>query len=82
MAEATQIMFSHKEVVEALVKAQNLKEGFWMLSIQFGIGGANVGQADDGSDLNPAAIVPVMHIGIQRTEKLNNLAVDAAVVNP
>lgn len=82
MAEMTQLLFSHKEVVTALVKEQGLHEGIWMLAVQFGMGASNVGQLDDGSDINPAAIIPLLKIGINRTDKLTNLSVDAAVVNP
>lgn len=80
MAEPTQIMFSHKEVVTALLKAQGINDGIWMLSMQFGIGAANVGSSE--GDLNPAAIVPVLKIGIQRADSQSSLSVDAAEVNP
>lgn len=82
MAEASQILFSHKEVVVALLKQQNIHEGIWMLSVNFGMGAANVGQTKDGSDMAPAAILTVLNIGLQRIDALNALAVDAAVENP
>lgn len=82
MAEATQIIFSHKEVVTALIKQQKIHNGIWMLAINFGFGASNVGQTPDGTDLNPAAIVPVIGIGLQKAAELNNMSVDAAVVNP
>jgi hypothetical protein len=80
MAEPTQIMFSHKEVVTALLKEQGIHEGIWMLAMQFGFAAANVGSSE--GDLNPAAIVPVIKIGVQRAETQNSLSVDAADVNP
>lgn len=80
MAEATQIVFTHREVVEALLKKQGIHEGIWGIYIKFGIKGANVGLAD--ADLMPAAIVPVLEIGLQKFDKENNLALDAAQVNP
>lgn len=82
MPEATEIMFKHKEVVGALLKQHGIHEGFWMLSINFGIGAGNVGQTEDQSDLNPAAIIPILNIGIKRVDQLNNLSADAAEVNP
>ena len=80
MPEPTQISFSHKEVVAALIKEQNIRDGIWGLWIKFGIRGMNVGAGDD--DLQPSAIVPVLAIGLQRFDKLTNLSVDAASVNP
>jgi hypothetical protein len=80
MPELSQINFTHKEVVAALIKAQGLHEGMWQLQIRFGINAMNVGVSD--SDLHPSAIVPVLSIGLMRVEKENNLTVNAAQVNP
>jgi len=80
MPEQTQIRFSHKEVVTALLKAQGIHDGIWGLFINFGIRGMNVGASDD--NLQPTALIPVLNIGLQRTDKVNNLSVDAAVANP
>jgi len=80
MAEATQLVFSHKEVATALVRAHGLHEGIWGLYLKFGIAGANVGMTPES--VNPAAIVPVIEIGLQKFEEENNIAVNAAKVNP
>lgn len=80
MAEPTQIVFSYKEVAEALLKTQNIHEGIWGIFIKFGISAANVGPTPDS--LAPAAIVPVLQIGLQKFEQENNLSIDAALVNP
>jgi hypothetical protein len=80
MAEATQIVFSHKEVVEALLKKQGIHEGIWGLYVKFGIGASNVGASP--TDILPAAIVPVMELGLQKFDQENNIAVNAANVNP
>ena len=80
MPEATQYTFSHKEVVEALIKKQGLHAGLWMLYVEFGLGAANVGPAED--QITPAAIVPLVKLGLQKGEKENALTVDAAKVNP
>jgi hypothetical protein len=82
MAQATQLMFTHQEVVTALLKKENIHEGIWTLSVQFGLGAANLAPSEGSPDVNPAAIVPVLKIGIQRGEQLNSMSVDAAVVNP
>ncbi|MFD1555991.1 hypothetical protein ACFSHT_10200 [Paraburkholderia silviterrae] len=80
MAEATQYMFTHREVVTALLKKQNIHEGIWALAVNLGFGVVNVGPSQD--DINPTAMVPIMGIGIQKSDSLNALSVDAAEVNP
>ncbi len=80
MAEPTQIVFTHKEIAEVLLKHHGIHEGIWGVYIKFGIKGANIGASD--SDLMPSAIVPVLEIGLQKVDKENNLSVDAARVNP
>jgi hypothetical protein len=80
MAETTTWSFSHKEVVEALIKRQGLHKGIWGLMLKFGVQGANMSFGP--SNLVPAAIVPVVEIGLQKFDEVNSLSVDAAVVNP
>ena len=80
MAEARQIVFSYKEVATALLKQQGIHAGVWGIFVRFGIKGANIGESDD--TLTPAAIVPVLELGLQKFDTINNLSVDAAVVNP
>ncbi|BCF96599.1 hypothetical protein PPGU19_011680 [Paraburkholderia sp. PGU19] len=81
-AEPTQLMYSHKELVTALVKDSDLHEGIWALSVNFGFGAANMGSNPEADDLNPTAVIPLLKVGLQRVDALNALAVDAAVVNP
>src|SRR5262249_39834596 len=80
MAETSQIMFSHKEVVEALIKQHGIHEGVWSLLVQFGVQGANI--ALGSPNLVPAAIVPIVGIGLQKTDQITGLSVDAAEINP
>ncbi len=80
MAESTQIAFKHTEIVELLLKKQDIHEGIWGLFIKFGLGASNVGPTD--SDLNPAAIIAILEIGLQKFEKETNISVDASKVNP
>ena len=63
-----------------MVKDQNLHEGYWGIYARFGIGAANAGASD--TDLKPTALVPIIELGLQKFEELNNLSVDAAVINP
>lgn len=80
MPEPTQLKFTHKEVATALIKANGIHEGIWGVLVNFGLRGMNVGGSVD--DLQPSAIVPVLSIGLQQFDKINNLSVDAAEVNP
>src|SRR5882672_8755522 len=80
MAEDLLIGFTHKEVAEALVLRHGLHEGIWGIFVEFGIGAINFGP--NSEDIHPAAIVPVIKIGLQRFSELNALSVDAAKVNP
>ncbi len=80
MPETTSLVFTHKEVVTALIKSQNIHEGIWGLYVEFGISAANIGPGPD--DIQPAAIVPVLKLGLQHFKNVTNLSVDASVVNP
>lgn len=80
MAEPTQIVFSYKEVAEALIRKHDLHEGIWGIFVRFGIGGSNVGENENS--LRPTALVPILELGLQKFEKENNLSADAAKVNP
>jgi hypothetical protein len=80
MGETSQVVFSHKEVVEALVKRQGIHDGIWGLYVRFGISAANLGPG--ANEIVPAAIVPILEIGLQKFEQETNLSVDAAKVNP
>jgi hypothetical protein len=80
MAEISQLFFTYKEVAEALVKQHGLHEGVWSVAINFGLKATNIGESQ--TDLKPAAIIPILAIGLQKAEKETNLTVDAAKVNP
>ena len=82
MPETQNFVFDHRELATALVKQQSIHEGLWGIYIEFGIAGANISSDPNGTSVVPAAIVPVLKIGIQRFPKSNNLTVDAATVNP
>lgn len=80
MPETSQISFSYREIVEALVKKQDLHEGLWGIYVKFGMQASNVGP--NNNDLKPAVIVPLLEIGLLKVDKETNLTVDAAKVNP
>jgi hypothetical protein len=82
MAEVKTYLFDYKEVAEALVKKQGIHEGLWGIYMEFGIGAGNIPAGPSEKMLLPAAIVPVVKIGIQRFDTASSLTVDAAEVNP
>jgi|SRR5580658_8877577 hypothetical protein len=82
MPEQTEIMFTHKELLELMLKKQNIHEGIWMISVKFGMQATNFGVAPDGSDVLPTAMIPIISIGLHRGDKVTNVSVDASVVNP
>lgn len=80
MPEPGQIIFTFKELVEILVKSQGIHEGIWGLFVRFGLNAANIGENE--AALRPAAIIPIVEIGLQKMDKESNVAVDAAKINP
>lgn len=82
MAEAQNYIFTFKEIAEALVKRQDIHEGLWAIYVEFGIGAGNIPTGPNTETLMPAAVIPIVKMGIQRTEQPTPLTVDAAQVNP
>jgi hypothetical protein len=82
MAEMTQIFFSHKEVLELLIKKAAVHEGKWVLAANMGFTAGNFGPGPD--QIAPGAIVTVLQLGITRAapDTPEPMTLDAAVVNP
>jgi len=78
--ESGNIVTSHKQVVEALLRFHGIHEGVWGLFVRFGLGAANIGAI--AGEIVPAAVVPVVEIGLQKFKEVTNISVDAAEVNP
>jgi hypothetical protein len=72
--------FTHRELAEILIKHLDIHEGLWGIYVEFGIGAMNIGQGLN--DVLPAAIVPIVKLGLQRFGEPSNLTADAAKVNP
>lgn len=81
MSEISSFDFSHKEVVTALLKSAEIHDGTWMLAAKLGLTGVNI-QLPGSNDVNPAAVVSIFNLRIEKTNELNSLSVDASVVNP
>lgn len=80
MAEATHYMFSHEELVGALLRQQGIHTGFWTISIEFTLG-VGIAGPDVATPL-PTAMASVARIGIQQANEPNQLTFDAARLNP
>lgn len=80
MSQIDQYKFDYQEVVEALLVKQGIKTGLWVLAVEFGIGASNMGT--DEQSLKPAAIVPLLSIGLARSKTPSNLTVDASTLIP
>ena len=65
-----------RAIINELKKEGKIKEGLWGLYVEFGLAAANISSGPTGK-LTPAAIVPVVNLGIQRFDKPNDLTVDA-----
>jgi hypothetical protein len=82
MAEAQNYTFSFQEIAEALIKKQKIHQGLWGIYVEFGLSAANLGKEPGTKDVVPAAIIPIVKIGIQKFKEENNLTVNASKVNP
>ena len=81
MAEVMQYNFEHKDVIETLIRKQDLHDGVWTISFQLGMG-VTKANSPTGGDPVPAAVVSILSVGLQKVDKEGPLAVDAAKVNP
>src|SRR5437763_15668072 len=84
MAEPTQFTFSVQEVTKALIKQQELREGKWVIALEFGFGAGLVGQTPDGA-VFPTAFVAIQRVNLVRhpdNAPAHPLVTDAAEVNP
>ena len=74
------IHFTFKEIAEALIRQSGIKEGHWGIMLKFGLQGTNLSNAEK-KDMIPAAIIPVLEIGLQRFPEPTPLSVDAKKVD-
>jgi len=79
MAEPDLFKFTYQELAELMIQKLGLSEGLWIIYMRFGIGAANAGAGPE--DLRPTALVPVLEIGLQRTDEPSNLTVDASTLS-
>lgn len=85
MGEPKTIVFKYEEIIEALLKYQGIHDGIWGLHLEFGlqVGNIDVGSPEEKKEkLVPGLIIPLLKIGIGKTEQSGGISVDAAKVNP
>jgi hypothetical protein len=82
MAEQRQIVFTHQEIAELLIKKQGIHEGFWGIYFELGLAGGTIPSPPAGTAIIPAAMVLINKVGILRFNQPNSLTVDASKVNP
>ena len=73
-----QITFQFKELAAQRAREAGVHKGHWGLYVRFGLSASNVGPSQE--DLLPAAIVPIVELGIQEFDAPNSLSVDAATL--
>jgi hypothetical protein len=76
MPETTQILYSHKELTELILRDRGITAGHWAIYITFRLVGANLGLEE--GDLKPVAMTFVESIGVTRVPEPNPLSVDAS----
>lgn len=70
------IVLSFKELAALIVRDRGIREGNWGVWVKFGIGATNIGE--DVNTLLPAAIVPILELGIQEFDSESGLTVNAS----
>lgn len=76
MPETTQIVYSHKELTELILRDRGITSGHWVIYMTFRLVGANVEL--EAGDLKPVAMTFVESIGVNRVSEPNPLSVDAS----
>jgi hypothetical protein len=82
MPEATQYMFTSRQLLEVLIREAKVHEGKWLLVATFAFSPGNFGPTLD--QMAPGAVVATTHLGIQMApdDAPEGVWVDAASINP
>ena len=81
MPEVNQINYSIKELTALMLRDQGIRSGLWMIWTKFGHTATNVRPPEGEEGPSGPAIVSILaEVGIQRTQELGPLAVDAAKI--
>lgn len=81
MAEASEYTFSHAEVAAAMLKEAGIREGKWILAVNFGLAAGITGPSEETAV--PSAFVGVTGFALVRADPASPqaLVVDAAEVS-
>ncbi|MGE0644163.1 MAG: hypothetical protein AB7P24_10865 [Nitrospira sp.] len=79
MSAEDKYMLDFEELVALMLKKYDIHEGIWGLSIEFRFGAGNIG---DGQNIRPTIVAGVNKIGLQKFPQENEIAFDAAKLNP
>lgn len=80
-----QHIFSHQEVLRALIREKGLHEGRWGLAYELTLAATNVNALKEGETqptITPASLVLIQRLALIETQDVNPLTADAAEVNP
>jgi len=80
MPEAALKQLTHAELATLLIKELGIHEGIWSVAAELQFGAMTI-DTDDQS-MYPTGLVSIKAIGLAPATKENNIAVDAARVNP
>jgi len=81
MAQADRYTVTFAEIATTLVKNLGLHEGHWGIYVEFGLQATNI-RTEAPDTMMPAAVIPIVKLGLQRFPEPNPISVDAAEVNP
>jgi len=77
MPEAEHIVYTHKELVELMLRDRGITSGHWAIFFKFRLLGANLVGTDE-AEMKPAAVTFIEAVGIQRVDQPMPLSVDAS----
>ena len=67
--------FSFKQIATLLIREADIREGYWGIYARFGLSATNLRLP--GDQTIPAAIIPLLEVGLQEFDNLTSLTVDA-----
>ena|ERR1019366_3475517 len=83
MPKPSQFSFSPREVLELLIKQQNIHEGIWALRFQYILTGADIPYPrGENNEPVPSAVLRIPNFLLQKLEVEKGNSLDAAKVNP
>lgn len=80
MPDTTPKLLQHSELVTLLIREFGVHEGIWTLAVELQFAALTAGTDDQSA--YPTGLVSVKSIGLSPGVKVNNISVDAALVNP